>query len=101
MKPLSLIVALLLLASVSPAAAQYSFSGSPGVLRTAPGKPAVAPTRPTSPLPPNFSGAASPTGRPQAAEANRNQQAPKLPSSTGVPLNNVPGQARAIPGMAR
>jgi hypothetical protein len=97
MKTLSLIVAFLLLASVSPAAAQYSFSGSPAAVRTAPAKPALGPTaRPSNPSPPKFVG----TG-PHAAEGNRTQQAPKPPSSTGVPINNIPGQARAIPGMPR
>ncbi len=99
MKTLSLIVALLLLASVSPAAAQYSFSGSPGVLRTAPSKPAAGPTRPTNPTPPKPASAANNTGNAKAAEINRTQQAAKPPSQTGVPLS-VPG-ARAIPGMPR
>lgn len=102
MKSYFVAATILLLASASPAAAQYSYSGSAGTLRTAPSKDkAVTPTRPSNPTPPNMAGAVNRTGSPQAAESRRTGEQPKPPSRVGTPLNNVPGQARPIPGMFR
>jgi hypothetical protein len=92
---------MLVLAAASPAVAQYSHSSPGNALRSAPpqSRDKVAPnSRPNQP-PPNLAGA-NRTG-PQAAESRRTEGPPKPPVRFGTPLNNVPGQARAIPGMAR
>lgn len=104
MKLLSLAVVTLLLASVSPAAAQYSYSGSAGALRTAPAqnknKVTAAPSRPVAPAAPGLQGQVN-RNSPQAAEGKRTEGPPKPPTLTRTPLNSVPGQARPVQGVAR
>lgn len=104
MKSLSLAAILVLLASVSPAAAQYSYSGSMGALRTAPpqnkDRATAAPSRPMAPTAPNLTGGLNKTGG-AGAESQRTGEKPKPPVRFGQPLNNIPGQARPIPGVAR